>query len=104
VLGMYGIRDGGMVAENGMLVVSHTAMAVEVLIYSFLFRFQPKQLWLGASWLLVNDYMDYVYGVHPYLEDDGLLGKVKIFTLCLSVCTIGIAYWVSRKNEVSIDQ
>jgi uncharacterized membrane protein YpjA len=103
VLGIYGVRDGGMVAENWMLVASHAAMAAEVLIYSFLFKFQSKYLWLGATWLLVNDFMDYVYGVHPYLEDDGLLGNVKIFTLCWSVCTIGIAYWVCRRNEPSID-
>lgn len=101
VLFLYGIDDGGMVPANWMLVFSHGGMAIEVLLYSFMYRWGTQILYVGASWLLVNDFFDYVYDVHPYLEDDRFLSLVTIGTVSLSILVIAFTAWLVRdKNHV----
>lgn len=98
VLSLYGIDDGYIHPANLMLIVSHAGMAVEVLLYSFAYRFKPKHIWIGAIWLLVNDFLDYTFDIHPWLEDDRFIHQVAVFTVCLSIVTILLTTWLTRKR------
>jgi uncharacterized membrane protein YpjA len=84
----YGAADGYIEPSNWMLLLSHGAMAVEVILYNFAYRFDWRYLWLGAVWLLYNDFVDYVYGIHPYLKDDRFLSDVMFWTPMLTIVTI----------------
>ncbi|ASS75530.1 hypothetical protein CIG75_11405 [Tumebacillus algifaecis] len=88
VIFTYGAADGAIEAQNWMLVLSHGAMAVEVLLYNFAYKFDWRWLWVGAVWLLFNDFVDYVYGIHPYLQDGRFLADVTFWTPVLSVATL----------------
>ncbi|MFC4768951.1 DUF1405 domain-containing protein [Effusibacillus consociatus] len=103
VLVMYGIDDGSISPANLMLIFSHAGMAVEVLLYNFAYRFGTKHIWVGALWLAVNDFFDYVFGVHPYLQDDRFLTLVALFTIALSLFTIFLTYWL-RKEGVEAEK
>jgi len=95
-----------LVWQEWMLVVSHTAMAVEALLYM---RFYRNLTVLaaagGALWTLTNDWIDYTFGVFPYLPQPlyAHLGEVQLFTISLSVLGIACAFigvHISRKNRV----
>lgn len=99
VLLLYGIDDGFISPANQMLILSHAGMAAEALLYNFAYRFQVRHIWPGAVWLLVNDFFDYVYGVHPYLEDDRFLSEIAVFTVILSAVTILLTCAIRRSRR-----
>ncbi|BCJ85414.1 DUF1405 domain-containing protein [Effusibacillus dendaii] len=99
VLLLYGIDDGYISEPNIMLIVSHAGMAIEVLLYSFMYRFRTRHVWVGAAWLLINDFFDYVFHVHPYLEDDRFISQVAVFTVLLSLLTIFMAFGISQQAQ-----
>ncbi|MFD2171226.1 DUF1405 domain-containing protein [Tumebacillus lipolyticus] len=88
VIFTYGAADGSIEPQNWMLVVSHGAMAVEVILYNFAYKFDWRLLWVGAIWLLYNDFVDYVYRIHPYLQDDRFFADVMFWTPILSIATL----------------
>lgn len=94
-----------LVWQEWMLVVSHTAMAVEALLYMRFYRFTALAVALGAVWTLANDFVDYSFGVFPYLPKPLYehLGEVQLFTVCLSALGIACAFLGVRfaaKNRV----
>ena len=77
-----------------MLVLSHGAMALEVLLFARLFSFNTKYLMIAAAWTLLNDFIDYVFDMHPWLSSsisdyDHIVGYA---TVGLSLLTIFIFY------------
>ncbi len=102
----YGIWAVAMIAAAGlqgdviswqdwMLIVSHSAMAIEGLLFLQLFRIQLWHIALVSAWTLANDMMDYSAGIFPWLpkqlHDD--LTLVEGFTLLLSWISIGLTYF-----------
>lgn len=62
-----GALGGPIPWQNWMLVASHLAMALEALLYAFLYRVTPRQWWGVAAWTLLNDAVDYGLNVHPWM-------------------------------------
>ncbi|RIX53511.1 DUF1405 domain-containing protein [Paenibacillus nanensis] len=99
VMIVWGAAQGDVLNwQHYMLIVSHLAMAVEALLY---FRFMKAgigALAAGLLWLLLNDSMDYTYGIFPWLpeqlEDD--LSAVRAFTYALSAASFIAALFVWR--------
>lgn len=89
--------------QHYMLIASHLAMAVETLLYFRFMKARAFALLFGLGWLLLNDTIDYTYGIFPWLpaelEDD--LGAVKWFTYGLSLASFAAAFAVLpfRKQE-----
>lgn len=103
----YGIWAVSMIVAGGyqgdviswkdwMLMISHTGMAVEVLLYARFF-FYRKMLPLAVLWTLFNDTVDYSYGVYPWLpsvlEDD--VTQVQFFTFGLTLFS-ALAAWLPK--------
>ena len=95
----YGIRACGVIITywnaNGtvdgtdlMLMLSHGAMAVEVVLYNFNYKFDRSVLWIGACWLLVNDFVDYVYDIHPWLQDERFTAYIQFWTPVLNLLVL----------------
>jgi uncharacterized membrane protein YpjA len=87
--------------QDWMLSISHSGMAVEALLY---FRFfKVKWIGLGASalWVFSNDYIDYHFGVFPWLPDVlyPVLTSVRNATIGLSICTLLIFYGLYRQHS-----
>jgi len=87
-----------------MLMVGHTAMAACALLYARFFRFGVFALMGAAAWTFLNDAVDYVYDVFPYLPNvlyDNLRA-VCIFTIlltALSVLAAGAARFVPTSGR-----
>jgi uncharacterized membrane protein YpjA len=85
--------------QDWMLVVSHSAMVIEALLYVRLFGFNTRLLIGATAWTLLNDYIDYTYGVYPWLPSvlqDNLTG-VQNFTIGLTLFSVMIT-WVTLRS------
>lgn len=85
-----------LVWQDWMLVVSHTAMAVEALLYVRLFHFRSAALAVAVAWTLLNDTVDYTYGVYPWLPSVlyDHVSAVEIFTFSLTLFS-GLLAWLA---------
>jgi len=88
--------------QDWMLTLSHLGMAAEALLYLRLYTYRMGSVLLVAVWTLLNDYMDYGFGVYPWLpeslEDD--LPSVAVFTVGLSMVSIIIAVMLMKIRKV----
>lgn len=84
--------------KDWMLVVSHTGMALEALIYARYFAFR-KMIPLALFWTFANDLLDYSYGIYPWLpsvlEDDIL--TVQYSTMGLTLFSVAAAWLFSKR-------
>lgn len=91
-----------MVWQDWMLISSHTAMAVEALIYVKLFHIRGTVLATAAAWTLLNDTVDYTFGVFPWLpyqlNDD--LPKVEAFTYGLTLFS-WLVSWIAVRRALA---
>lgn len=99
VMIVWGAAQGDVLNwQHYMLIASHLAMAVEALLY---FRFMKAgigALAAGLLWLLLNDSMDYTYGIFPWLPEqlEDELSAVRAFTYALSAASFIAALFVWR--------
>ncbi|AJS58062.1 DUF1405 domain-containing protein [Paenibacillus sp. IHBB 10380] len=94
-----GVAEGNtMVWQDWMLVGSHTAMAVEALLYVRFFSLRAGTLIGAAAWTLLNDTVDYTYGVFPWLptELEDHIGAVRNFTVGLTCFSVAVS-WLTLK-------
>lgn len=84
--------------QHYMLIASHLGMAFEALLFFRFMRAGAAALVVAAGWLLLNDTVDYTFGVFPYLADelDDDLSAVRTFTYALSLLSFGAAMLVWR--------
>ncbi|KUP24691.1 DUF1405 domain-containing protein [Paenibacillus sp. DMB5] len=107
----YGIWAVGVIFAGGyqgdtvswkdwMLVVSHTGMAVEALIYARFFAFR-RMLPVALLWTLANDMVDYSAGVYPWLPsvlaDD--VNQVQYLTILLTLLSAAAAWIAGPKTR-----
>lgn len=98
----YWVADHDVQPADLMLMMSHGAMAVEVILYNFAYRFDWRLLWVGAAWLLYNDFVDYVYDIHPWFQDDRFTAYFTFWTPILSLVTLAVVAWLRSRDARSI--
>ncbi|MEV5028361.1 DUF1405 domain-containing protein [Paenibacillus sp. LPE1-1-1.1] len=88
--------------QHYMLIASHLGMAFEALLF---FRFMKAGVFalaVATGWLLLNDTVDYTFGVFPYLADelDDDLSAVRAYTYGLSFFSFlaAMLVWHFRKK------
>ncbi|WP_094093310.1 DUF1405 domain-containing protein [Paenibacillus physcomitrellae] len=98
VAGAY--QGDALVWQDYMLMTSHLAMAAEVLLFLRFFRFGTMMAAIAGVWTLLNDTIDYTYGVFPWLprplQDD--LVTVQNFTFLLTLFCIAVT-WVGVRRS-----
>jgi uncharacterized membrane protein YpjA len=100
----YGIWAVSMIVAGGyqgdtvnwkdwMLMISHTGMAVEALIYARYFSFR-RMLPVALLWTFANDMVDYSEGVFPWLPSvlDDDISAVQYFTMGLTLFSTAAAW------------
>lgn len=100
----YGIWAVSMIVAGGyqgdtvnwkdwMLMISHTGMAVEALIYARFFSFR-RMLPVALLWTFANDMVDYSEGVFPWLPSvlDDDVSAVQYFTMGLTLFSTAAAW------------
>jgi len=81
-----------------MLLVSHTGMAVESVLYARFFKLSWLPVGIASLWTLNNDFLDYVMDIHPWLPSvlDPFEGYVGLFTVLLSLVSIAVIWFVNN--------
>ena len=95
----WGASQGDTIVwQEWMLIGSHSAMAIEALLYMRFYRFTALAVAVGAAWTLANDVIDYTFGVFPYLPAPlyDNVGEVQLFTAALSALGIACALFGVR--------
>jgi len=82
--------------QHWMLMSSHLTMAVEALIYVPFFTFGLASLVIAGLWTLLNDTMDYTFGIYPYLSGrlTPYLTNVRNFTFSLTIVSF-LMGWIT---------
>lgn len=91
-------QGGALTWKEWMLIISHTGMAVEALIYARFFSFR-KMIPLALLWTLANDFLDYSYGIYPWLPDllRNDVNQIQYFTIVLTLLSVIVAWLFSNK-------
>ncbi|WP_053376375.1 DUF1405 domain-containing protein [Paenibacillus sp. FJAT-27812] len=84
--------------QHYMLIASHLGMAFEALLFFRFMKAGVVALIAATCWLLLNDTVDYTFGIYPYLADElnDDLSAVRAFTYGLSLFSLGAALLVWR--------
>jgi uncharacterized membrane protein YpjA len=84
--------------QHYMLMASHLGMAFEALLFFRFMKAGVPALVIATGWLLLNDTVDYTYGIFPYLADQlyDHLSAVRAFTYTLSLVSFVAAMLVWR--------
>jgi uncharacterized membrane protein YpjA len=87
-----GLQGDVLSWKDWMLVVSHSAMAVEGLLFLRLFHIRLWHIAVVAAWTLTNDTMDYSLGIYPWLPRELLddLTAVEWFSIALSWLSVAV--------------
>nr|WP_191296596.1 DUF1405 domain-containing protein [Paenibacillus sp. PL91] len=88
--------------QHYMLIASHLGMAFEALLFFRFMKAGVAALILATCWLLLNDTVDYTFGIFPYLADElnDDLSAVRAFTYGLSLFSFvaALLVWRFRKK------
>lgn len=83
---------------NYMLIVSHLGMAVQGLLYAPYYRIRPWHIIVTALWTLHNDFIDYVFYMHPWVAGSirAYIPEIGYFTFWLSIVSLLTVYLLNR--------
>lgn len=100
VMNMITLTETGSIGILGwMLVVSHSFMAVQGILYVKKYRFTLVHIGIAALWTLHNDVIDYVYGQMPiYPSISQYANHIGYFTFWLSIGCILLAYYAYKRS------
>ncbi|GAX91644.1 DUF1405 domain-containing protein [Effusibacillus lacus] len=100
IIFFFGYLYGEIHWSSWMLVVSHFGMAIEAFLFLRFYTFKGKHLLAAGSWILFNDWVDYTFDVHPWLQSDEFDIPISWLTVLLSIIVISIfAFLRNRKSE-----
>ncbi|MBS4023204.1 MAG: DUF1405 domain-containing protein [Dethiobacter sp.] len=94
---------GNIYPENFLLWFGHAGMALQAVLFWYYFGL-PLSLFQAAAisgWYIFNDYLDYVVGIHPYV--DPVVSIVMIRNMAVSFTAVLSALYLftalRRKNS-----
>ena len=73
-------------------MASHLGMALEAILYSRFYTYHRQHLMLVGGWTLINDGVDYLLDLHPWLPASiaHMDGTIGVFTLGLSFISLSL--------------
>jgi len=93
-----GISD--MAALYPLVILAHVLLLVETIVLFRVFSFKVKHVLLALVWFVLNDYLDYTIGLHPFVPD-GFLAQAGTFAIiCSLVLPFVLSIIFSTRREV----
>lgn len=102
VIGLFWIDHGFLYWENALLFVSHIGMLVLGVVFSSRMKISRRAFYITSVWLILNDFADYYFKVHPWLPDDGRLTEIRLGTLVLTALIIVWMYVRHRRTVAEV--
>lgn len=100
-----GFVTGSLEWSNDLLIVSHSGMALEGLLYLPFYRFKMWHLAVASIWTLNDLMIDYVYGMSPrYPPLYNYEHMIGYLTFWLTLLSIFLVYFFAvRKNHPTLE-
>jgi len=74
----------GAASAQWLFVLSHLLLIIETIVLLGLFEFRVKHVLLAVVWFILNDYLDYVASLHPFVPQ-GFLFYAAVFALASTI-------------------
>jgi len=74
----------GLASMQWLFVLSHVLLIIETIVLACLFAFKVKHVLLALVWFIVNDFIDYFLGMHPFVSE-GFLSYAMLFALASTI-------------------
>ncbi|WP_078553293.1 DUF1405 domain-containing protein [Bacillus alkalicellulosilyticus] len=89
-----GVTGATLNWQNYMLIFSHLGMALQAILYAPFYRIKPWHLVIVSIWVIHNEMIDYIYGMHPWVSWSLMpyIDHIGYFTFWLSLFSIGVVY------------
>jgi uncharacterized membrane protein YpjA len=94
-------RGNELIWQDWMLVISHTGMAIEAVLYARYFIYGRIALLFVAAWTILNDVVDYTKGVFPWLPKElhGDLYWISYYTFSMSLLSLAIMFILAQLRK-----
>ncbi|MFS0786784.1 DUF1405 domain-containing protein [Shouchella sp. 1P09AA] len=89
-----------------MLNLSHAGMALQALLFLPFMRIKRWHLAVALAWTVLNDVIDYFFGMHPWLSTVIMpyINQIGIFTFLLGLTSVALVYLLNvRKNALRLN-
>jgi uncharacterized membrane protein YpjA len=99
------VNGGPLAWQDWMLSISHLGMAAEALLYARFLSFRPFSLCLAALWVFSNDWLDYRFGIFPWLPTVLMdkLGTIQLWTILLSgISLLVFVPFLLRRSKMGV--
>ncbi|MHB8984251.1 MAG: DUF1405 domain-containing protein [Carboxydocellales bacterium] len=93
--------SGNFGIENWMLTLSHLGMAAEGLLLLLILPFSLTSVFWVGIWFGLNDSLDYLFNLHPYLFDQAQYQLAWISVITLSIILLCCS-WVKLKYTTGL--
>ena len=104
VIGLFWVTGGAFTWVDLMLFLSHLIMAVQSLLFFRRYPASRASLVFGMAWYLLNDWLDYFKGYHPYYpETSPEFGFVRTVSLA-STWVVYAIFWGWRMWQLRQEQ
>ncbi|WP_028986717.1 DUF1405 domain-containing protein [Thermicanus aegyptius] len=96
-----GALGSPLIPEQYMLIISHSGMALEAILYYSFYRIKWVHLAVVSLWTLLNDWVDYTQEMHPWVTMELEVHHVELgwFTFSLSLFSIAVAAFLVRRQR-----
>lgn len=87
--------------DNLWLLAGHAVMALQAVLawHYFGLPLTPRQAAAVSAWYLFDDYLDYVVGIHPWIDQSLVsIAEVRTVALALSI-VLTAAYLLSSRHK-----
>lgn len=74
----------GVAPTQGLIILSHFLLLIETIVLFDLFSFKVKHVLIASVWFALNDFLDYVLGLHPFVKE-GFLADAALFSLASTI-------------------
>lgn len=83
-----------------ILLIGHAGMALESILILPFSKIEFRKMVVFLLWFLINDFVDYWLGAHPYVPDNPYKIKIlAIFTISMSFITVALVYLYPRYGK-----
>ena len=87
----------GLIFIYPLYVIGHLLLILEVIIFYKIFAIKIKHIIIVLAWFLINDFLDYFVGTHPYFEPQ-IFNEMLLFSFISTIFLVFIgAIFFSKK-------
>jgi len=90
----------GLAGAQWFFVLSHILLVIETIVLAGLFAFKVKHVLLAFLWFIVNDFIDYFLGMHPFVFEGFLFYSMSFALASTIILPFLLSIIFSSKDKV----